>query len=513
VRKGFARHPLLGTAGLWLLDKLRFFTDGLPLPMAMMSRMNHISNNPALSSIVMRDRLGGGSWVPARFLRTLMTTPPAIEPEQFTGCPVLLAHPGVDRMTDIALSRRFFRSPRRPEADGRARRREPHADRAPRHRSARGRGARFRPGARKHASRDVAITWISLHATFRSPRLATGSVYDVVMIVCRALLILAVALPKVVSAQPGEEPPVPPPVDVQVDARVQFNPEAAIGATIERIAVSSPLIERIAKGTFKRARRAISIGPTVGAFAGYFPAAERSDYAITFGLGLELFKIPRAAGDGAAQGHRDQAREGSALLSANPQAANLDQLAQQIWDDTVKEVLAMENLRGKRIEKPRLTVALEANRLLDSEVWMTRLRAGLGISKLTLAGTTAVAFTDPETSIYAGVELVLHVMMSSNPRSSVADVFVRADFEVRNRDLANADFYGIGVRYLVELLISSGPGLASSASRRDRRILPSRSTLMHFTITSSPSLTARPRRRGCAPSRPRRCAAGRRCPG
>lgn len=108
VRKGFARHPLLGTAGLWLLDKLRFFTDGLPLPMAMMSRMNHISNNPALSSIVMRDRLGGGSWVPARFLRTLMTTPPAIEPEQFTGCPVLLAHPGVDRMTDIALSRRFF---------------------------------------------------------------------------------------------------------------------------------------------------------------------------------------------------------------------------------------------------------------------------------------------------------------------------------------------------------------------------------------------------------------------
>jgi hypothetical protein len=271
------------------------------------------------------------------------------------------------------------------------------------------------------------------------------------MIVCRALLILAVALPGVASAQPGEEPPVPPPVDVQVDARVQFNPEAAIGATIERIAVSSPLIERIAKGTFKRARRAISIGPTVGAFAGYFPGAERSDYAITFGLGLELFKIPVLPGT---ELLKDIAikRAKERLLSANPQAANLDQLAQQIWDDTVKEVLAMENLRGKRIEKPRLTVALEANRLLDSEVWMTRFRAGLGISKITLAGTTAVAFTDPETSIYAGVELVLHVMMSKAPRSSVADVFVRADFEVRNRDLANADFYGIGVRYLVDAL-------------------------------------------------------------
>lgn len=108
VRRGFARHPLLGSVGLWLLERLRLLTDGLPLPMAAMSRMRQISNNPALSALVMRDRLGGGSWVPARFLRTLMTTPPAIEPERFTRCPVLLAHPGMDRMTDIALSRRFF---------------------------------------------------------------------------------------------------------------------------------------------------------------------------------------------------------------------------------------------------------------------------------------------------------------------------------------------------------------------------------------------------------------------
>ncbi len=108
VRKGFAKHALLGTAGLWLLDKLAPLTDGLPLPMAYMSKMDRISNRPELSALVKRDRLGGGSWVPARFLRTLMTTAPAIEPEDFDLCPVLLAHPGVDRMTDIALSRRFF---------------------------------------------------------------------------------------------------------------------------------------------------------------------------------------------------------------------------------------------------------------------------------------------------------------------------------------------------------------------------------------------------------------------
>ncbi|HEY0255627.1 MAG TPA: alpha/beta hydrolase [Kofleriaceae bacterium] len=108
TRRDFARTPLLGVVGLWLLDKLSFMTDGLPLPMSLMSKMNHISNKPELSALVKTDKLGGGSWVPARFLRTLMTTAPAIEPEDFDRCPVLLAHPGVDRMTDISLSRRFF---------------------------------------------------------------------------------------------------------------------------------------------------------------------------------------------------------------------------------------------------------------------------------------------------------------------------------------------------------------------------------------------------------------------
>jgi alpha-beta hydrolase superfamily lysophospholipase len=108
VRAGFARHPLLGTDGLWLLDTLAPVLDGLPLPMAWMSRMNHISNKPDLSALAAADPFGGGNWVPARFLRTLLTTAADLEPEQFDVCPVLLAHPGDDRMTDIALSRRFF---------------------------------------------------------------------------------------------------------------------------------------------------------------------------------------------------------------------------------------------------------------------------------------------------------------------------------------------------------------------------------------------------------------------
>lgn len=108
VRRGFARTPLLGSAGLWLLSTLHPLTDGLPLPMRHMSKMNHISNKPALSELCSTDPLGGGNWVPARFLRTFVETDPDVEPEDFDVCPVLLTHPGVDRMTDIAHSRRFF---------------------------------------------------------------------------------------------------------------------------------------------------------------------------------------------------------------------------------------------------------------------------------------------------------------------------------------------------------------------------------------------------------------------
>ena len=108
VRQGFARTKLLGSAGLWMLEAFRPITDGLPLPMRFMSKMDRISNKPELAALCERDPLGGGNWVPARFLRTLMHTAPDVEPEAFDVCPVLLTHPGVDRMTEISLSRRFF---------------------------------------------------------------------------------------------------------------------------------------------------------------------------------------------------------------------------------------------------------------------------------------------------------------------------------------------------------------------------------------------------------------------
>ena len=108
ARASFARNPFLGKFGLGALSILPIMSDWFPMPMALVTKVDRISNNPELSKLCAGDRMGGGNWVPARFLRTFMNHPPAIEPEQFKVCPILIAHPGEDRMTDIAHTKHFY---------------------------------------------------------------------------------------------------------------------------------------------------------------------------------------------------------------------------------------------------------------------------------------------------------------------------------------------------------------------------------------------------------------------
>lgn len=49
------------------------------------------------------DSSSAGNWVPARFLAGYMTHVPAIEPEAFDVCPILLTQPAQDRWTPLAL--------------------------------------------------------------------------------------------------------------------------------------------------------------------------------------------------------------------------------------------------------------------------------------------------------------------------------------------------------------------------------------------------------------------------
>jgi hypothetical protein len=261
------------------------------------------------------------------------------------------------------------------------------------------------------------------------------------------------------SAQPGETPASQPPT---TDNGAPVPPSTFDGspdALLAQVAANSPTIEKIARGAFRRARRAISIGPTVGLFGASIPSPGDTDLALTFGLGVETFKVPvlpTIDNLKAIVMERAKAKLGDAIkarFAGNPpDAATLEQMGREIWEEAVQEVLGLENVRAKTMERPQFTFGVEANRYFDSDVWMTRLRVGLGVWKLTLAGSVSAAFTDPTTSVFTGVEVVAHFLPSKNPRASVLDAYLRGDFEVRNRSTQNTDTIALVVRYLVDLL-------------------------------------------------------------
>ena len=275
----------------------------------------------------------------------------------------------------------------------------------------------------------------------------------------RVLLMIAIAT-SVAYAQPAPADPPPPPAEPPLDPTPPPTPaagEASLEAKLEQEVdrwfgqgATAQIGARVGDAV-RRARRSVSIGPTVGAFAGYFPDAEQSDYAITFGIGVELFKVPvLPTPERLKQLALERAKK--RLKEQPQQIGDVEALTKQVWDDVLAEVGEMENYRARTLEPPKLSIALEGNRLFDSEVWFVRLRGGVGISKITLAASLSAAFTDPDTSFYAGAEVVLHAMMSKNPRSSVVDIFARGDFELANRDVANTDFFVLGVRYLLDVL-------------------------------------------------------------
>jgi hypothetical protein len=232
--------------------------------------------------------------------------------------------------------------------------------------------------------------------------------------------------------------------------------EINVDELLARAEAASPALRQIASGTFRRARRAISIGPTVGVFGAAVPSPGEYDVAITFGLGVEMFKLPILPSPEnlkamVLERAKAKLKERLGGLATQPVGADLEQLVREVWEEAVREILGFQDPAPKTLERPRFTLALEGNRFLDAEAWAVRTRAGVGIWKVTLAGSFAVVFTDPQASVYTGLELVTHLLIAKNPRASVVDVFVRGDFELRNRDLANTDLVVLGARFLLDL--------------------------------------------------------------
>ncbi|MEV0700804.1 alpha/beta hydrolase [Saccharopolyspora sp. NPDC050389] len=107
ARERIARTPLLGRISQPLLRFARP-ADSISIPMRWFANMRGMSGNREFVDLVIADELGGGNSMPLGFLRTVLTSAPAVEPEQAGNIKVVLAHPAEDAWTPVELSRPFF---------------------------------------------------------------------------------------------------------------------------------------------------------------------------------------------------------------------------------------------------------------------------------------------------------------------------------------------------------------------------------------------------------------------
>lgn len=108
VRRGMARTEWIGAAARPLLGRTARVTDGLPVPMRVVAPVGALARDRALTEAVASDPRGGGTWMPGGWLRTYLDSSPAVPPEQFRVCPLVLAHPAADQWTPVGLSLPFY---------------------------------------------------------------------------------------------------------------------------------------------------------------------------------------------------------------------------------------------------------------------------------------------------------------------------------------------------------------------------------------------------------------------
>ena len=108
ITKATATNPAMGAIAKLVTKLLHKPFGTIKLPMKMVAKMSDISNNPALTSLLMKDQKSSGAKVPLSFLHGMLHPEIEVEPEHFLQPPFLLVHPEHDRWTDVSLSRLFF---------------------------------------------------------------------------------------------------------------------------------------------------------------------------------------------------------------------------------------------------------------------------------------------------------------------------------------------------------------------------------------------------------------------
>lgn len=109
VRRATAFDPVTGAVGASVMKALaRTPLRGTRVPMKLVSKMRTLVNDRTAKRACYADRTSAGNLVSLAFLDSYLNYRPAVRPEEFDTCPVLLTQPAADRWTPLALSTPFL---------------------------------------------------------------------------------------------------------------------------------------------------------------------------------------------------------------------------------------------------------------------------------------------------------------------------------------------------------------------------------------------------------------------
>jgi alpha-beta hydrolase superfamily lysophospholipase len=109
VRRRTAFDPVTGSLGAPVMNALaRTPLRTVTVPMKLVSKMRALVNDPAAKRACYADHTSAGNSVSVTFLDSYLNFRPAVAPEDFDICPVLLTQPAADRWTPLELSTPFL---------------------------------------------------------------------------------------------------------------------------------------------------------------------------------------------------------------------------------------------------------------------------------------------------------------------------------------------------------------------------------------------------------------------
>lgn len=113
-----ALNKLMGRVGAPLIRlSVNLGLGAMRMPMTVASKMHALVNDKAALAAFLRDPTSAGNWVPLKFLASYMSYKPAIEPEAFDVCPILLTQPAEDHWSPLHLSQPFLSRIKRVTVD------------------------------------------------------------------------------------------------------------------------------------------------------------------------------------------------------------------------------------------------------------------------------------------------------------------------------------------------------------------------------------------------------------